>query len=309
MKVFILLFLNFLLISNLLSQQKVHFSNYIENAFYLNPATSSPLIKQVSLLYRTQWNGFEGAPNNSFISFQSPIFFNSNTMSYSSIGGYLQNDNIGAFDNSYLNFSYSYSFLLNERWRFSFGTFVGFQQVGLDVSNFESYHSNDPIIDVSNYNVLSPNLDLGITVSNKNNFISFSTKQLFESNWRKIVKSDLSKNINSYVFLFTKKLIFSDVSLSPNLLIDFSPQFNTLIILGLDFNYNNFLNIGISTKNDNSFISKLKLNISNNLKISYAFEFPYSSYVFSLINNHELMITYRTPILEKLKRTNLVSYF
>ena len=55
MKVFIFLFLNFLLISNLLSQQKVHFSNYIENAFYLNPATSSPLIKQVSLLYKSKW--------------------------------------------------------------------------------------------------------------------------------------------------------------------------------------------------------------------------------------------------------------
>ena len=125
-------------------------------------------------------NTFDGAPSTSFISFQSPFFFNSNSKSYSSIGCFLQNDNIGVFNRATLNFSYSYSFLINERLRCSLGSFIGIQQLGLDATSLETYHSNDPVIDISNYSILAPNLDFGFTISNEKNFIAFSSKQLLK---------------------------------------------------------------------------------------------------------------------------------
>ena len=138
------------------------------------------------MAYRNHWRTFDGAPNTSFISFQSPFSFNSNSKSYSSFGCFLQNDNIGAFKKTSLNFSYSYSFLINERLRFSLGSFVGIQQLGLDATSLETYHSNDPVIDISNYSILAPNLDFGFTISNEKNFIAFSSKQLFKNNCRNI---------------------------------------------------------------------------------------------------------------------------
>ena len=309
MKSFTLIFFYFLLSTNLLAQQITQYSNYIENAFYLNPAISSPLSKKVLLAYRTHWTSFEGAPTTSYVSFQSPFSLNSNSKSYSSFGSFIQNDNIGVFNNTALNFSYSYSFLINDRLRFSLGSSVGLQQIGADVTILKYFQPNDPIIDISRYSILAPNLDFGITISNDNNFIAFSSKQLIQNNWRNIVNSELSTNKTSYLLLLGKKLKSSKLIFSPNLLIDFSKDQNTLILLGLDISYKDLLSAGFLTKNDESLISCLKFNISENLKIIYAFEFTYSSSILNGTNSHEFMFSYHTSIVEKMKRSNLVSYF
>ena len=294
---------------NFSAQQIAHYSNYIDNSFYLNPAISSPLKKQVLLAYRNRWSSFEGAPITTYVSYQSPFLFNGNTKSYSSLGGFLQNDKIGAFNGATLNFSYSYSFLISERLRCSFGSFIGLQQIGLDVTNLEYFQPNDPVIGVSSYSILFPNMDFGFVISNENNFVAVSSKQLFQNNWRNIVNSELSKNITSYILLFGKKIKLADIILSPNLLIDFSPKLNTLLLLGLDFSYKNIINLGIATKNEQSIISSLKFNIRENIRISYSYDFTHSSYVSNGNNGHELMFSYHTSIVEKMKRTSLVSYF
>lgn len=309
MKTLMMFFFYFLFSANFLAQQIAHYTNYIDNAFYLNPSISSPLKKQVLLAYRNHWSTFVGAPSTSYVSFQSPFSFNSNSKSYSTLGCFLQNDNIGVFNSATLNFSYSYSFLINQRIRCSLGSFMGIQQLALDATSLESFHPNDPVIDISNYSVLAPNLDFGFTISNENNFIAFSSKQLFKNNWRNIVSSELSKNITSYLLLFGKKIKFSEITLSPNLLIDFSPKFNTLLLLGLDVCYKNILNIGIATRNEESLVSRLKLNITENIHVAYGFEFNYSSKISFGTNAHELMFSYHTSIVEKMKRTNQVSYF
>jgi type IX secretion system PorP/SprF family membrane protein len=309
MKILMMFFFYFLFSANFLAQQIAHYTNYIDNAFYLNPSISSPLKKQVLLAYRNHWSTFDGAPSTSFISFQSPFSFNSNSKSYSSFGCFLQNDNIGVFNSATLNFSYSYSFLINERIRCSLGSFMGFQQLALDATSLEPFTPNDPVIGISNYSVLAPNLDFGFTISNENNFIAFSSKQLFKNNWRNIVSSELSKNITSYLFLFGKKIKFSEIILSPNLLIDFSPKLNPLLLLGLDVCYKKILNIGIATRNEESLVSRLKFNISENIRVAYGFEFNYSSKISFGTNAHELMFSYHTSIVEKMKRTNQVSYF
>jgi type IX secretion system PorP/SprF family membrane protein len=309
MKTLVMFFFYFLFSASFLAQQIAHYSNYIDNAFYLNPSISNPLKKQVLLAYRNHWSTFDGAPSTSFISFQSPFSFNSNSKSYSSIGCFLQNDDIGAFNMAALNFSYSYSFLINQRIRVSLGSFMGFQQLGFDATGLESFHPNDPVIDISSYSILAPNLDFGISISNENNFLGFSSKQIFKNNWRNAVKSDLSKNITSYVLLYSNKIKFSEIILSPNLLIDFSPKITPLLLLGLDVCYKNILNIGIATRNEESLVSRLKINISENIHIAYGFEFTYLSKISFGTNAHELMFSYHTSIVEKMKRSKLVSYF
>lgn len=309
MKIFNLLFFNFILIYNLSGQQIAHYSNYIENSYYLNPSISSPLRKRVLLAYRNHWSGFSGAPKTSLISFQFPFFLKTNSKSYSCFGGYLQNDKIGPFFNTSLNFSYSYSFLLNDRLRVSFGSFLGIQQLGLDVTSLESFHPNDPVIDISNYSLLSPILDFGITLSNQNFFVALSTKQLTQNNWRNIIKSELSSNVTSYILLFGKSLKNDVIVLSPNFLIDYHPKLPTLLLLGFNVSYRNIFNIGMLTKNEDSFISTLKINVNENIHFLYGYEFSYSSKNPVRTNAHEFMISYHTSVVEKMQRTNLISYF
>ena len=81
------------------------------------------------------------------------------------------------------------------------------------------------------------------------------------------------------------------------------------INIGLDVCYKKILNIGIATRNEESLVSRLKFNITENIHVAYGFEFNYSSKISFGTNAHELMFSYHTSIVEKMKRTNQVSYF
>ena len=176
------------------AQQVVQYSNYLENSFYLNPAVSFQLKNSLNLLYRNQWAGFEGAPKTTFLSYQSCLsnLKSSKSYSFSNVGGFIQNEKIGAFRSFKLNFSYSYSFLLNSKWRISFGSFIGLQQLGLDVTDMSLFNPNDPVLDVSNFSFLFPDFSMGLVVSN--HCFGVSAKQIFQNKWNKIINSELSKN-------------------------------------------------------------------------------------------------------------------
>ena len=155
------------------AQQSTVFNNYIETSYYNNPSISSPLKKELFTAYRNHWSGFPGAPRSFLVAYQTPLLLNANAKTYSSLGGYLKSDIIGAFKANTLNFSYSYSFLLNDRLRCSFGSFIGLKQLALDITNFNIYQANDPIIDVSNSAILNPDFSFGVVVFNNTNFFGF----------------------------------------------------------------------------------------------------------------------------------------
>ena len=183
-------------------QQTLQYSNYLENSFYLNPAVAHLGKKSLNIIYRNQWIGFEGSPKTTFLSFQSSFSHKKDfkLSSFSNIGGFLQSENIGAFRSFKINISYSYSFLLSSNWRLSFGSFLGAQQLGLDVSNITLFDNNDPVVDVSNFSLL-PDFSTGVTLTNNNNFFGISAKQIFQNKWKQIINSDLSQNESSFVFI------------------------------------------------------------------------------------------------------------
>ena len=88
-------------------QQILQYSNYLENSFYLNPAVAHLGKKCLNIIYRNQWVGFEGAPKTTFLSYQSSFSHKKDvkSSSFSNVGGFLQNENIGAFRSFKINIS------------------------------------------------------------------------------------------------------------------------------------------------------------------------------------------------------------
>jgi type IX secretion system PorP/SprF family membrane protein len=73
-KLYILLFS--LVFSTLaFSQQESHFTNFMNNYMMLNPGYAGARgLPSITLLHRSQWMGFEGAPTSQVLSFNSPFF-------------------------------------------------------------------------------------------------------------------------------------------------------------------------------------------------------------------------------------------
>jgi type IX secretion system PorP/SprF family membrane protein len=291
-------------------QQTLQYSNYLENSFYLNPAVAHLGKKSLNIIYRNQWAGFEGAPKTTFLSYQSSFSHNKDvkSSSFSNVGGFLQNENIGAFRSFKINISYSYSFLLSSNWRLSFGSFIGIQQLGLDVTGVTLFDSNDPVVDVSNFS-LFPDFSMGFALANNNNFFGISTKQVFQNNWKKIINSDLSQNESSIVFIAAKKIALSNIGFTPNIMLDFTRQFKPRLIAGLKIDFKEIISAGIAVRNENTFLGQFKIMFTKNLQFSYAHDFSFSNILLRPLNSNELMVSYISSIRENNKNKNTISFF
>ena len=307
-KLSIILFL--LYFSNIKSQQISQYSNFLETAFYLNPAISS-LGSNLKILHRNQWTGFQGAPKTNFISYQSSFLHKKDlkSVSISSIGGFIQNEKIGAFRNFKAKFSYSYSFLINSRLRVSFGTYIGLQQLGIDATSLDLFDSNDPVVDISKTSYMFPDFSMGLLISNKNNFFGFSIKQLFENNWNNILRSNLSKNKASFIFMGGKKIKLSNYTFSPTIMATFTGGIKPVFLLGFQADYKEVFGFGLFVKNENLFSSQMKINVSKNIQLSYAHDLFISNFSNSNLNSSEFMIIYTNSIPIKINRSNPIIYF
>ena len=297
-------------ITNIKSQQILQFSNFLETAFNLNPAISS-MGNNFKLLHRNQWIGFSGAPKTNFISYQSSYFHEKDlkSVSFSGVGGVIQTEKIGAFKSSKAKLRYSYSFLLNSNLRFSFGTAIGIQQLGIDVSNMKLFDNNDPLVDISRISYLFPDFSVGVLLSNKYNFFGLSVKQLFENNWNTLLNSDLSKNKSSFVIIGGKKFKVSDFIFSSTIMTTFTAEIKPIFLLGFRADYKEVFGFGLYIKNENLFTSQIKINISKKIKVSYAHDILVSTFSNSTLNSGELMIIYKYSLSERLNRSNEIIYF
>jgi type IX secretion system PorP/SprF family membrane protein len=291
-------------------QQTLQYSNYLENSFYLNPAVAHLGKKSLNIIYRNQWVGFEGAPKTTFLSYQSSFSHNKDvkSSSFSNVGGFLQNENIGAFRSFKINISYSYSFLLSSNWRLSLGSFIGIQQLGLDVTGVTLFDSNDPVVDVSNFS-LFPDFSMGFALTNNNNFFGISTKQVFQNNWKKIINSDLSQNESSIVFIAAKKIALSNIGFTPNIMLDFTRQFKPRLIAGLKIDFKEIISAGIAVRNENTVLGQFKIMFTKNLQFSYGHDFSFSNILLRPLNSNELMVSYISSIRENNKHKNTISFF
>ena len=307
-KLSIILFL--LYFSNIKSQQITQYSNFLETAFYLNPAISS-LGKNLKILHRNQWTGFQGAPKTTFISYQSSFLHKKDlkSVSISSIGGFIQNEKMGAFRNFKAKFSYSHSFLINSRLRVSFGTYIGLQQLGIDATSLDLFDSNDPVVDISKTSYMFPDFSMGLLISNKNNFFGFSIKQLFENNWNNLFRSNLSKNKASFILMGGKKIKLSKYTFSPTIMATFTGGIKPVFLLGFQADYKEVFGFGLFVKNENLFSSQMKINISKNIQLSYAHDLFISNFSNSNLNSSEFMIIYTNSIPIKINRSNPIIYF
>ncbi|MDG1690218.1 MAG: PorP/SprF family type IX secretion system membrane protein [Flavobacteriales bacterium] len=291
-------------------QQILQYSNYLENSFYLNPAVAHLGKKSLNIIYRNQWVGFEGAPKTTFLSYQSSFSHKKDvkSSSFSNVGGFLQNENIGAFRSFKINISYSYSFLLSSNWRLSFGSFIGIQQLALDVTGVTLFDPNDPVVDVSNFSLL-PDFSMGFALSNNNNFFGFSAKQVFQNKWTKIINSDQSQNESSIVLIAAKKIVLSNIGFTPNIMLDFTGQFKPKLIAGLKIDYKQVVSSGIAIRNENSILGQFKIMFNKNLQITYAHDFYFSNILLGPLSSSEFMVSYVSSIRENNKHKNTISFF
>jgi type IX secretion system PorP/SprF family membrane protein len=178
------------------AQQMPLYSQYVMNAYMINPAIAgSDGYTSFNLTARQQWVGLKYAPATQSFSAQTRILrknyviknrsINNRSLKPSSkgrvgLGGFINNDRNGAIDRTELQFSYAYHIFVRET-QLSFGLSVGVFQFRLREDQLTFINPYDPIIGSLNKVIYVPDANLGFYMLNGRYFGGISVNQLFQS--------------------------------------------------------------------------------------------------------------------------------
>lgn len=160
------------------AQQEAIYGHFLNQKSVINPAyvgyRNSP---NVTVIHRSQWVGFKGAPTSDFALFDMPL-----KRGDMAVGGGLSFDKIGPTREIGLMADYSYLLRLGNRTTLSFGAKASlsvFQVNLMDLDLISDYYGESD--DLFNYNpgsLLMPNVGFGIYYYGEKFFVGISSPKM-----------------------------------------------------------------------------------------------------------------------------------
>jgi type IX secretion system PorP/SprF family membrane protein len=157
------------------AQQLAPFNQYTEYQYLYNPAfVGTDSASSVLMLYRNQWSGLTGAPE------QALVFINSKLTNNAGIGGYLIHESANIFGSTGGYLAFSYALQLADKHALGFGLAAGVIQKRILFERIRAQRMDDPALLDGAQNQTKPDGSFGIRYKYADRFeLSFSAQQLF----------------------------------------------------------------------------------------------------------------------------------
>jgi type IX secretion system PorP/SprF family membrane protein len=268
----------------------------VTNQYVLNPISINPAYAgnrgdlNISAFYRKQWVGIEGAPETLTLTADAPVFNNK-----VGIGLNMMIDKIGVTRENYFITNYSYMIDLGEG-SLSFGLGAGFITTNTAWSDLVVLDPGDELYLVDSRRFVVPSFSFGTYFTKRNYFLGFSIPKFlgYKFNYDKN-KYAVSIDPSQYNFLFYTGYIFNisqRVGFIPSTLVNLTPGNKLLFDLNGNFNFGNRLWVGASYRNGRSIGALLQLQVNNQFKVAYTYDFDSGSLGGYSNGSHEIMLRY-----------------
>jgi type IX secretion system PorP/SprF family membrane protein len=250
------------------AQQDPQYTQYMYNMAVLNPAYAGSKVHwSMGLLYRNQWTGLDGAPQTGTLFAHKAISDNWG------IGGSLIYDTAGpvAETNTYADLAYTIKF--DEERRLAFGLKLGatFHDIGL--SNLIVFDPDDPFFS-ENVSSVTPNFGAGLFYYTSRFYAGFSVPNMLKTTFLNIDGARLGSQTQHY--FLTAGMVFNlsqAMDLKPSFLLKSAFGAPVSLDLNLNARLNNRLELGISYRTDDSLSGLLSVQVSNTLRVGYAYDY------------------------------------
>lgn len=271
------------------AQQDAMFTHYMYNTLGVNSGyAGSRDALTVTLLHRTQWLGFEGAPQTQTLTLHSPVKNDKIGLGLSVI-----NDKIGPTKTTSIYGDFAYRLALNERAKLSFGLKAGVNMYSSSLLGLDTDEINDEAFQ-ENYKKTSPNFGFGIYYSTDKFYLGVSTPRLLEP---KLNTGEALDKRHYFLIMGSVINLSETVKLKPTGFLkvtDGAPIegdiTGTLI-------FNDKFRLGAMYRTGDALGLLLGLNITEQLSFGYSFDWSYRSdwnKVEQTIQrtSHEIMLRY-----------------
>lgn len=289
--------------TSLQAQQLPVFSEYMHNAFTMNPAMLGwESITAATLAYRHQWTGMPNAPRTPFMSYQQ--WEQDKNMG---LGGYFMYDRTGPTSFATLTLNYAYHIRLKseqkgewERSRLALGLSLGGTVYSLRGRDLRYNDADDELIINANQSRFLPDVGFGMMYYNDLYYVGLSMPQLISMRVRftdDLAISNLRRITHFYLnagakFELKSKKKGEKQFLMPALVFKYAPSSPLNLYLSMRYMWNYRFSAALGASTDGSLIADANVNISQKFRIGYAFSLPVTGILPHVGTTHEIMLTY-----------------
>lgn len=288
MKKIIFLFLLFIVWKSY-GQQIPLYSQYMFTKYPYNSAIAGSDDRFILTLgYRNQWTGFEGAPVTGLFTAQGPLGGGN------SIGAVVFSDRTGSMERMSVMPGYAYRVFLNKDITLSFGLQAGIIQYVIHGDELTTREPNDPVVPTVSSKAMFGDASFGVFLKGKTFYLGLSVPQLL--NGAVSLSSDF-QNVHDQLLqrhLFAMGGI--NIEASDNMMIEPSVLLKTVqaapiqLDINLKFVFHNMWWIGASYRSRSAVALLAGLDISDVFFMGYAFDYATNEMNKVSPSSHEIML-------------------
>lgn len=272
------------------SQQETQQSMYFFNPLLINPGyAGSQEALSVTGIVRSQWTGFKGAPKTQCLSIHSPL-----KNDHIALGLSFVNDQLGAIKNTGVFADFAYSARLNKKnHRLVFGLKAGMDFYRTEFSKLGVNDNTDALyLNGYNYSTQLFNVGGGIYYYGTRFYLGLSSPRLIK-NSASIAGNNVELQSNHYYFF--GGLVFklnSRVNMRPSFIVKYNNNAPLSIDGNLSFLLYDKVWIGAMYRYNSAAGANIMLNVNQNFRIGYAYDFTLNSLRKYNSGSHEIMLSY-----------------
>lgn len=290
------------------AQQTPQFSQFIQNPFVINPAiTGVEDYSEITVAHRNQWTGFEGSPETSSITINTPIsslketsLLHRESSKKQGLGLFIYNDTTGPISLNLFSASYAYHLKVSKKWFVSLGTFIGASQFKFDNSNVVLVQNQNDIL-TQNISTVNFDMSVGVYAYSKDFFAGFSANQILNN------RIDDSSEINrsgrlttNYNLLIGSRInIQEKYQLVPFMLAKTTLNAPVQFELGAKAVYDSKLWGGFSYRNEDAVVAFLGFKILRSVTFNYSYDASTTAFNGQQNGSHEIILGYRFRLQKK----------
>ncbi|RKF04785.1 type IX secretion system PorP/SprF family membrane protein [Tenacibaculum lutimaris] len=309
MKHFSILLLIIASVNVCFSQQDAQYTQYMYNTQIINPGyIGSKNALGFGLLYRTQWAGFDGAPNTGTFTFNTPL----GLLKRNAIGLSIVNDRIGPSNETGITIDYAYSLLLSGNSRISFGIKGGLSILDVDYTKLNIYDENDWQFAENIDKKVQPQIGAGIYYNDDKLYLGLSVPNFFNSKHYNANNTNNSNEdaiaIERLHYFFIAGYVFDineSIRFKPATMLKWVNGSPFQVDVSANFLFNNKFTLGASYRWDAAISAMAGFQISEQFFLGVGYDFQttdiqdhsngsYEFFLkFDLFNNPERILTPR----------------
>lgn len=299
-----------------IAQQDAQFSQYMFNKSLINPAATGADGLNATLLYRNQWLNQPGAPKSFGIVVDAPVASNR-----VGLGLIVLSTSQGPLTFTRINTNYSFKINVGDAGGLYLGLQAGLVQYGIDRSALKTTTdaSLDPAFAGNNLKRMIPDFGFGIMYKSEKFYVGINVPHLLQSRIKfinEVVDTSGMKMAERTIFtqIFRHYYATAGVNINVNDDIQVQPSIMTRYVLNAPFAADINCNVtykkmvwaglGYRISNLGGVVAMVGLNVSNTLRVGYAFDMTTGGVSSYTGTSHEIMLSYHLDAKEGTGKTS-----